>query len=68
MSKPRAWKLDETIGVPIINPRNCVKLSGPPEQIIKFLLYLKENFPEELDEKTTTELDELVKELENGRT
>ena len=57
MKEIRGWVCTETIGFSIINPRKCFKISGSPEEIRKLLLYIKENFPEQLDQGVIEELE-----------
>jgi hypothetical protein len=64
MKNTRGWIWTETIGFSIVNPRSCFKISGSPEKLRKLLLYIKENFPEQLDQRTIEELER----EENGRT
>jgi hypothetical protein len=61
-SMVKGWKCTQTVGYSIVNPRKCCKVSGSPENIKKLLLYIRDNYPEQLDQKI---LDELEEENEN---
>jgi len=58
MEKIKGWRVTETIGFSIINPRSCFKVEGSPEDIERLLLYIKNICPEQLDQKLIEELDE----------
>jgi len=61
MKKLIGWSCTETIGFSIVNPRACWKVSGSPEKIRELLLYIRDNFPEQLDQ-------EIIDELNKGET
>ena len=61
MSRLKGWSLKETIGLSVLNPKECFKLSGSPEQIMKLLKYIRDNYPDQLDQETIDEIDRLNK-------
>jgi hypothetical protein len=57
MDKVTGWICTQAVGFSIINPKSCFRVSGSPENIRKLLLYIRDNFPEQLDQELIDELD-----------
>ncbi len=52
-----AWKGIETIGIGVINPRPCWKVSGTPEQMREFLKHIRDTDPDSLTQEQIDEID-----------
>lgn len=55
--KPSGWKINQVVGFSISNPRKVCKVSGSPEEIMKLLMYIRDNHPEQLDEDMLREIE-----------